>query len=133
MLTIHFIFFSHCTSAFVLFPFFFVLFFTVFQCARVRVHVDGPHFKLNRGQGPTERERREKWVGVVVKVDGFRREKQDGWAEGRKERVKDREGIFSPPSFPPFSSPHVKDKPGGLRSGPTIVYGALRCLTQEPH
>lgn len=101
MLTIHFIFFSHCTSAFVLFPFFFVfffvLFFTVFQCARVRVHVDGPHFKLNRGQGPTERERREKWVGVVVKVDGFRREKQDGWAEGRKERVKDREGIFSPP------------------------------------
>lgn len=39
-------------------------------------------------------------MGVVVKVDSFRREKQDGWAEGRKERVKDSEGIFSPPPPP---------------------------------
>lgn len=54
-------------------------------------------FEFNRGQGPTERERRKKRVGVVVKVDSFRREKQDGWAEGRKERVKDSERIFSPP------------------------------------
>lgn len=60
-------------------------------------------------------------MGVLVKVDGFRREKQDGWAEGRKERVKDSEGIFSPPpsSFPPFSSPHVKDKPGGAAVWPS--------------
>lgn len=36
-------------------------------------------------------------MGVVVKVDSFGREKQDGWAQWRKERVKDSEGIFSPP------------------------------------
>lgn len=57
----------------------------------------------------------------VVKAACFRREKQDGWAEERKERVKDSEGIFSlrPPSFPPFSSPHVKDKPGGAAVWPS--------------
>lgn len=55
--------------------------------------MDVPQFELNRGQGPAEK--REE--GVVVKVDSFKRGKQDGWAEGRKERVKDSEGIFSPP------------------------------------
>lgn len=76
------------------------LFFT--SCLRVRrVRVDVPRCELNRGQGPAERERREKRVGVVVKVDSFRREKQDGWAEGRKERVKDSEGIFFPSTLPP--------------------------------
>lgn len=83
--------------------------------------MDMPQSELNRGQGPAERQSGEKRVGVVVKVACFRREKQDGWAEGRKERVKDSKGIFSlhPPSFPPFSSPHVKDKPGGAAVWPS--------------
>lgn len=131
-LTIHFIFFSRCTSAF-----------CSFSCAlseicfsrRVCAHVDAPQFELNRGQGPTERERTETRVGVVVKVDSFGRGKQDGWAEGRKESKGQRGNIF-PSTLPPSRLSLLlmwRTSLAGLRSGPVIVYGALRCLTQEPH
>lgn len=50
-------------------------------------------------------------VGEVVKVGVFLGGKA-GWMGRGKGRVKDSEGI-PPPPFPPFSSPHVKDKPGG--------------------
>lgn len=64
----------------------------------------------------------------MVKVVSFREEggkKEDGWAEGRKERVKDNEGKkkfpLHPPSFlfPAFLFSHVKDKPGGAAVWPS--------------
>lgn len=81
---------------------------TLCACATASALCKLPVERRDRGPTGGERERTERTVGVSCK-SRFRREKQDGWAEGRTERARDSEGIFSTPashlSRPlPFSS-----------------------------
>lgn len=141
------LFFSHYTSAsFYLSLFFFScvyseICFSHCACVHVPAYMWTCHsLSSAEDRGQQKGSRGGKRVGVFVKVDGLRREKKDGWAEGRRERervrVKDSKGIFFPSARPPSRLSLLlmrRTSLAGLRSGPVIVYGALWCLTQEPH